>query len=528
MEYSHRACPFCSSHDAFSFNSDTGLFHCFSCGASPRKYGGLCYNGKDLSEFDLEDGLSLEPFYKDYRHIKSNIYESNGAYFTRTSEGDIVNFVYPNGTKIRKLWKDKNSAHLTTGKMDKFFGQDQYTSGKRITITEGEFDRLSVIQMLGDWPCVSVPGATPSSDFWINARDYLSKFESIYLSVDNDEPGDKLANKFYQIFPGKVYRVDHQHYKDANDFLVNGDSELYKKSYWSANLMKPDGILVNPEDFIKLYDETPDYEYFSTGIEGLDEKMLGIHKGAFTLILAETGTGKTEAMRYLEHQLLTKSDYKVAVCHLEESQLRSVLGLVSYDLDKNLTRKDLVEMSGMESQVKDSMSKLSTDNRFIQFDIRLEDSIDDLIERIRFLVLGMGADYIFIEPIQDIVSGNTTEKESLLTDLSNKLKRLAKEINVGIVVIAHANSDGDAKYCKSIVQSAAYEIRLSRDMESTDIAEANRLLVHVGRKNRTGGGSGFAGALLFDINTYKLTPELKPKEPDVRVQKDSYKEEIPF
>jgi hypothetical protein len=42
---------------------------------------------------------------------------------------------------------------------------------------------------------------------------------------------------------------------------------------------------------------------------------------------------------------------------------------------------------------------------------------DDLIDQIRFLVTAMGVDFIFFEPIQDIISGDTNTKESLLTDL---------------------------------------------------------------------------------------------------------------
>jgi len=126
----------------------------------------------------------------------------------------------------------------------------------------------------------------------------------------------------------------------------------------------------------------------------------------------------------------------------------------------------------------------------------------------------MDVDYIFMEPIQDFISAvSTSDKESKLTDLMNKLKRLAAEIDVGIVIIAHANKDGDAKYCASIVQSAAYEIRIERDVDAEDPEERNTTKFFVGRKNRTGGGSGPAGKMYFDIDTYMLTPDLGPQEP---------------
>jgi hypothetical protein len=359
--------------------------------------------------------------------------------------------------------------------------------------------------MMGDYPTVSVPSASPSKDFWENARTYLAKFEKVYLSVDNDPAGDKLAEQFFRIFAGKVYRVDHGKYKDANDFLVADDYAGYKKSWWAAQKIKPETINTTAEDFLKVYDETPDYEYFKTGIDGLDHKMLGIHKSALTIILAPTGIGKTEFVRYLEKKCYD-AGHTFAFCHGEETELRSLLGLVSYELNDNLTRKDLIDAKGRDQEVRDELSILGKSERLNQFVIRVDQGPEDIIEQIRFLVSAMGCDYIFLEPIQDFVTGTTSEKENKLTDLANTMKRLCAEINVGIVIIAHANEDGDAKYCKSLTQSAAYEIVLERDPNAEDQDEANTTKVFVGRKNRTGGGSGFAGELTFGFDTYTLTP----------------------
>jgi 5S rRNA maturation endonuclease (ribonuclease M5) len=499
----HLDCPHCGHKECYSENEDLNVFQCFSCG----KKGRLKYEQRTY-----EEGITLEPYIPQaYRGISKATLEKAGVYFTKDGQGkETVHYAYPNGVKHRELPKNIRAS----GKLDKFYGQDDYNGGGgNITITEGEEDRLSVIQMMGDWPCVSVPGASPSKDFWVNAQEYLKGFEKIYLSLDNDVPGDKLAEKFYRMFPGKTYRVKHTKYKDANEFLTNGGNREFKSAWWNAQRMKPESILSTSEDFLKLYDDTPDYEYFPTGIDGLDEKMLGIHKGAFTVILAPTGVGKTELMRYLEWQCFTQSDYSFGMCHLEETQLRSLLGLVSYDLNENVTRKDLVEAKDLEGKVRDSLTNMASKERVYQFSFRTEDSVDDLIENIRFLVTAMGVDYIFLEPIQDVVTGDVANKESLLTDLTNKLKRLAPELNVGIVVIAHANDDGEAKYCRSIVQGAAYEIKITRDQDSADEAEKNTTHVHVGRKNRTGGGSGYAGSLTFDLDTYTLTPEIGPQEP---------------
>jgi len=839
-EVTHQKCPKCNG-EQFAYNTETGLFNCFSgsCGFNSKGVG-LCFDGNTIvpfkNKYEEEEGMSLEPFFKEFRGIHKTIMEKYGAYFTEHDGKETVHYTYPEGSTKHKDQSvpKKHKDHIKiSGKMDKFYGQDDYTGGSILTITEGEEDRLSVIQMMGDYPCVSVPNAHPSKEFWSNARDYLEKFEKIYLSVDNDPAGDKLAEMFFKMLPGKVYRVDHGKYKDANDFLVAEDYAGYKKAWWNAQKIKPETINTTADDFLKVYDDTPNYEYFKTDIEELDEKMLGIHKSALTLILAESGLGKclgpmtpvmlwdgsilpaksiqkgmylmgddssprlvtsttkgvdqmykitpvkgdswtcnsvhtltlqhsvtkdvididldnfladktynkhhwkqfrvpvedfgsddetlplhpyvvgaflgdgckdkamaffgkkkdgvrekfvslldnsiyktktqwetkgncwsvsirnvvqakgknpfisidvdlvdkykvssvdsrkeflaglldtdghftsgcydiiqkdkriadaiaftarslglaayvkpckkgikstgftgnywrvsisgdvdilptvrhnpparkqiksplrtgfsvepigegeyygftldgnqrfllgdftvthnTELMRYLEKKCYD-AGHSFAFCHGEETQLRSLLGLVSYELQDNLTRKDLIEAKGRVDEVKECLSDLGKSERVYQFRIRVDQGVDDIIDQIRFLSSAMNVDYIFLEPIQDFVSGNTTEKESLITDLANKMKRLAAEINVGIIIIAHANADGDAKYCKSLTQSAAYEIILERDPNSEDESERNKMNIFVGRKNRTGGGSGPAGCLTFDVETYMLTP----------------------
>lgn len=453
--------------------------------------------------------------YREYRGIKVSVAQKYGV--TMTDKERV--YPYPSGGKKIRIFPKEFRTESMKGSAE-LFGQNLFGSGGRfITITEGEEDAMSAYQMINEGsaynnPVVSLPSANPSSKLWDNVKDYLNSFEKIILSVDTDEPGNKVAERISQMFPGKVYRVNHGQYKDANDFLQEGKSKEFKNLWWKAERVKPETILCTAEDFLKLYNDTPEHEYFKTGIPELDEKILGIHKGYFTVIKAPTGLGKSEFMRYLEWQALSKTDYKIAVCHLEESKLRGVLGLVSYNLGTNVTRKDLVEKFNLQEKFAQSVEKLTKAEQFYQFSIRTDDTYLDVVDRIKYLVAAMEVDFIFLEPIQDVVNiGNTSEKESQLSDFASILSRLASELNVGIVTIAHTNEDGEIKYCKMIGQKAGFEIVLERDMDNEDHAEANRTYVRVGRKNRVGGGSGPAGALDFDLESYTLTPVKGPDAP---------------
>jgi len=248
--------------------------------------------------------------------------------------------------------------------------------------------------------------------------------------------------------------------------------------------------------------------------------MLGISKGYVTLIQAESGLGKTEFCRYLEWMALTNSEYKIAAMHLEESKVRSILGLVSYKLSENVTIKKFIEEKGLDEEVKGAISDITSSERFVTFDFDMQEGHEELIKQVRYLVAAMSVDFIFIEPIQDCVTGSSSEKEGKLADLITQLSTLASKLNVGIVVVAHQNADGGSMYSSMITKRAAFELLLKRDRDSDDVVEKNRTYVVIGRKNRTGLGNGSAGALDFDLKSYTLKPVEPTKAPVVNRKDD--------
>jgi twinkle protein len=458
------------------------------------------------------------------RGITSNVMEFYGV---KTYGEDRQEYPYPSGgIKVRKFPKEFYAKNGFRG--NELFGMNLFPAGssKMVTVVEGEVDAMSAFQMLSQGssyknPVVSLPSATPSGKLWEKTRGWLESFDKIILSVDNDEPGRKVAERVSLMFPGKVRVMDHGQYKDANEFLQAGKAKEYKSAWWAAKPFRPSDMLVDSCDYLELYEESPDFEYFETGIPELDEKILGINKGYFTVIQAPTGIGKSEFMRYLEWRCLTKSPYKFAFMHLEESKLRSILGLVSYDLQDNLTLKKFIDEKGRNEDVKESIKRLSSDERMLQFSFNPEDGYESLLDKIKFMKAAFDVDYVFFEPIQDLVHGE--DKEGKLADLSSRLGTMATELDVGIITIAHQNQNGDTMYATMIGKKAAFEITLHRDQESEDVEERNRTYIKVGRKNRVGLGNGPAGALDFNHESYTLSPVLGPKEP-----KTPNKGDLPF
>ena len=517
-EITNQPCPTCPSSDAFSYEDEKMVGICFSCGSSYPK-SGVSYSQETLDRYplggfsdDYQQPQQTEGKYISTRGISKETFEFYDVKTMVSHDGEPLSqtYVYPSGaTKTRLFPKDFRA----TGKMDSLFGQNKFTAGtsKMVTITEGELDALSAFQMLGGLtsryatPVVSLPSAVPSKAFWENVIPWLDSFQKIILSVDSDGPGDEVAQKINALFPHKTYRVDHSIYKDANDFLVANKATEYKGAWFGASRFTPDNILHSSDDLLDLFDHTPEHSFVPTGVSDFDNKAMGLHRGHFTMFKAATGIGKTEVFRFLEWNFINRG-VTFATCHLEEIPLRSVLGLVSYDLNDNLTRKDLIEEKGKTEEVRESIKRLAETEHFYQFKLREGDGADELVQQVKMMATVYGCQFVMIEPIQDtITTASESSKESELAQLAIRLSKVAAEFNIGIITIAHTNENGDAKYCKMLTQRASVVVDLHRDKDAEDAFDRNTTKLVI-TKNRPTSEEGFAGEMSFDLSTFTLTP----------------------
>ena len=523
----HQPCPFvgCGSSDAFDYEDVMKIGTCRSCGTSyPAKatkhplhpwakikypLSGIAPKNVNIDEYEEGDVLetSTNGIYLEHRGISNHTMQAYNclSYF----DGDTPNkhtYIYPDGgTKTRVFPKE---FYVNKFKADQLYGMNLFPAGsaEAVTITEGELDAMSAYQMLGSkYPVVSLPSATPSKKLLENCKDWLGSFKKIYLSLDADDKADKFATTLMHLFPSRVFKVPHDKFKDANEFLQAGCGEQYRKAWWSSGLYTPENIYATEEKFLELLHDTPEHSYIPTGIEALDEKILGLMQGHFTVIKAPTGIGKSEFMRYLEYNFISKHpEVRFATWHLEETKLRSLLGVVSYYLKDDLTRKDLIAKKDRMQDVEDTIKHIVHNTGYMQFHLDDADA-EGLIEQIRVLTQVYGCQYVFFEPIQDVVTiSNDDSKEALLADLSVRLSKLAADLNVGIVTIGHTNDNGDFKYCRMIGQRASVIIDLERDKEADNMVDRNTTTLIV-KKNRPCGLEGKAGELMFDGDTFTLS-----------------------
>ena len=535
-EVVHQPCPFedCGSSDAFAYNTDKMTGNCFACDRGyPHKGMKLTEWARD--EYPLQDkerfntmteltvrhpnGLSIAPVTTElltaetraYRGILEGTMEFFGVQSLVNQEGEIKKqaYIYPSGgRKIRSMPK---AFHTEAGfRGDELFGMDKFNAGssRMVVITEGEVDAMSSFQMLEKkYPVVSLPSASPNKKLWQgDAKVWLDSFDKIILSVDTDDAGNGIADKIANLFPNKVYRIPHDKYKDANEFLEAGAGQSYRSAFYNAKKYTPQNVWNTPEQFLGILHEEDDAMFLPTGIAAFDEVALGLMQGHLTVFQAPEGIGKTEFMRYLEYHFLSNhKDVPIAICHLEETKKRGLLGLVSYKIDKNLTRKDLIDEANMSAEVDQALIELTVRENLYQFTIGVDEDPMEILNRIRYFSQACGVKYVFFEPIQDLAYSRQGDEsiEKWLSALSVQLSRMSAELNVGIVTIAHENDDGQIRDCRTIGKRASVVVKLERDKmaEDDDARNTTRLLV---TKNRPAGTTGHAGSLEFDMDSFTL------------------------
>ena len=93
--------------------------------------------------------------------------------------------------------------------------------------------------------------------------------------------------------------------------------------------------------------------------------------------------------------------------------------------------------------------------------------------------------------------GGVEGATNILTKIASNLAQIAKELNIGVIMISHVNDDGHAKYAKSLEEEAIMLIKIERDKESTDEEISNTTQFFV-TKNRPFSKLGYAGSVYYN------------------------------
>lgn len=493
-----------------------------------------------LKSVGVEDGLLHPVRAIPARSLSFTTCERYGVRIgVSSTDGETpIYYLFPRYREYNLIgWKLRTLPHkdykISGGSNAQLFGQQlPVTSTKKLWITEGELDALSVYQALKegstyqDWEpsVVSIPDGSSSAVKSITDNsEYVNQFDEVILIFDNDEPGKKARNEVCKILAGKVSYVDLP-CKDANDMLTLGrQNDLKWLAVSNYKKYQPDGI-VNGKDLWERYKEkkeVPSYPY-PPSMRLLNEHTYGARPGSIITITSGTGSGKSTFLKELLYHYYSTTDEKIAGMFLEEDVSDTITGLVGLHLNKRI---HLPDVNVSEQDESEAFKELFDSGRIGFYDYFGGMDDNSLLSKLKYFA-ATGHRFIFLDHLSIVVSEYAAqggERERIDT-LMTKLAKFVKEFQIVLFLVVHLRkSDSsstsfelgakpsldDLRGSGSLKQLSWDVIGLSRNQQHEDPYCANTTEVSI-LKCRFTGRTGCADYLYYSPDTGRLVSVDKP------------------
>jgi twinkle protein len=498
----------CGSHDARQIYED-GTSYCFSCKSYfPKQEGEIIETNQKAPNF-FKSKITLDEIkelpirgFKE-RKINKNVTEFFEVKVSYNDSGEIDTHYYPydggKSYKIRKLPKDFSWIN----KSNNLFGQSKFNGGgKRLIITEGEIDALSIAQASLEkynkiYPVVALSSAVMTKSLLEN-RDWIRSFNEVVLCLDSDEAGQKATEEAIKIVGIDKVKLAKLPAKDPNEVLVKFDGNRLLQCVFDAAPHVPAGI-INKEalwEALQSYNTIASVAY-PPCLEGVNSKLKGMRPGEISLFISGTGSGKSTVLREIMLHLLQNTSDKIGVVSLEEAPAETARKLAGMVINKNPAKEEIPL-----DELKVGFDKVFGDDRVILLDHQGSINDSSIIDKLEYMCLS-GCRYLFIDHITILVSEgveNLTGNEAQ-DKVMNDLLRLVKRHPVWIGLVSHLRkapgggksfeegklpSIDDIRGSGSIKQISFDIISFARNLTADNEFERNTIKMRILKSRHTG------------------------------------------
>jgi len=513
----HEPCPNCNSRDNLA-RYDDGHGFCFGCN--------YFESGDGTEQVHKETKMPDKELIskKDFIHLTQRGIKEDTCRKFGYSVGDykgspvqIMSYHDNEGNEIaQKLrFQNKDFRIVGKGKNLNLFGQHLWKEGgKRIVVTEGEIDAMTISQLQDNkWPVVSLPsGAAGAARSIAQHAKWLESFETVIFCFDMDDPGKKAAFECANVLsPGKASIVQSLPAKDANECLVNKKGKELIGCLWNAKVFRPDGVIPG-EELWDIIIEEKEVDSIDYPWAGMNRMLYGIRTGELVTLTSGTGIGKSSVCRELCYSLIL-GGHKVGYIALEESVKRTAEGIMGIHL--NIPPQEWRNRGVTEEMKRDAFDSSVGSGRMVLYDHWGSTGTDNLINQVRYMAKSMECKVIFLDHLSIVVSGiSEGDERRLIDNTMTRLRSLVEETKVALFLVSHlkrpdgrGHEEGARTSLSQLRGSAAIaqlsDAVLGFERDQQDPVQGNILNVRT-LKNRYAGSTGIAASLEYDIHTGRL------------------------
>lgn len=410
----------------------------------------LMENDEVLNWLNDERGLSIETVKAAKLGLGLRRFGPKG-----TPASQALMFPYFNGeqcvgVKYRTLPPEEKDFRFTAGHEVGIYRQSVIKKDMdALILCEGESDTLALVNQGVD-NAVGLPGCDTLKNKEATWGDKLNLPKKLYLVFDNDEAGQKGAHEFATRFGiGKFHNViipkleldepidGRTTIKDVNEFFAVGHTlEEFNQLLEHAKPFDIEGVTTMDSAFNELIDYLdkggtlgPKYSF---KWDSVNQRAKGIDDGDLVIVLAPAKTGKTTfCLNQTEFMAQTYGMNPHFDCmEMSAGQLlKKWAAMVLAKDEDSLTAADIREAQAIAK---------SRSNQFV-FTRSNPGNLDKYLDFLRKIKQRYDTGVIVIDNLQllvDLTLGSNGNRPAYISTVCKRLKALAGELGVPIILIA--------------------------------------------------------------------------------------------
>jgi replicative DNA helicase len=254
-----------------------------------------------------------------------------------------------------------------------------------------------------------------------------------------------------------------------------------------------------------------------TGIGALDQKLLGLQRGALIVLAARPSVGKTAFALNIGTYAATRAQKRVAIFSLEMPSEQLAMRILAAEARLDFWRmtQGLLQQSDwdriMQHGDRIGSSRIWLDDNFVLSPVELR-------SKCRKIKREGGLDLVVVDYLQLMSVAGASSREQEIAIISRSLKSLAKELDVPILALSQLNRGvekrkgeppmlSDLRESGAIEQDADVVMFLHRPGDEKDQdggaaqkVDVQEIELHIAKQRQ--GPTGVVELVFFKTNTY--------------------------